>query len=318
MAPHPNEHATSAAPLAAAGAVPNGWKMRLEDPFNRYYRYPIARRIVRLLMHTPVTPNQVTLVQPLFAALAGYLVTFNDPRYLLGAAAAFEFRSILDCVDGGLARAKKMSSPAGHAIDAVADWLGVVFLYIGIFVHFHLHPPPAGPWSAYLSTNGILILALFQGATRSFAADYYRVKYCSIFEHGQDETVETLRRKVRALGPSSSFFAHFEVFIGRMGHLSFEHEWFDPERSQGSTGSDQVKQLVREEGSPLTRAVAALWALSNGDAFLSLIMLTLIMNQLWLGQVFFATAGLAWIYGVIFLNGWFVRGATRRGKLVTA
>ncbi|MCC6554779.1 MAG: CDP-alcohol phosphatidyltransferase family protein [Polyangiaceae bacterium] len=306
------------APHAQAGAVPGGWKMRLEDPLNRYYRYPIARLIVRALMRTPVTPNQVTLVQPLIAAFAGYLVTFDDWQHLALAAVVFEVRSILDCADGALARAKRMVSPAGHAIDGLADWLGVTFLYAGIFWHFHLHPPPPGPWSAYLSTNGILLVALFQAATRSFAADYYRLKYVSIFEQGRDETVEILRRKVRALGPSSSFFAHFDVFIGRMGHLSFEHEWFDPERSTSSTGDDQVKQLIREEGSPMTRLIGVLWSISNGDAFLSMIVLSLLLNQLWLVQVFFASVGLVWIFAVIFLNGWFVRGATRRAKLAVA
>lgn len=314
-APEKNENAPA---QQAGGAIPVGWKMRLEDPFNRYYRYPIARLLVRGLMHTPITPNQVTLIQPVFAAIAGYLVTSNDPRQLALGVLAFEVRSILDCADGALARAKRMVSPAGHAIDALADWLGVVFLYAGIFWHFHLHPPPSGVWSAYLSTNGVLLLALFQAATRSFSADYYRLKYVSIFEQGRDETVEVLRRKVLALGPASSFFAQFDAFIGRMGHLSFEHEWFDPDRSESSTCDDQVKQLIREESSPMTRFIGGVWSISNGDAFLSMIMLTLLANQLWLGQVFFATAGLAWIFAAIFLNGWFVRGATRRAKLAVA
>ncbi|WP_437830159.1 CDP-alcohol phosphatidyltransferase family protein [Sorangium sp. So ce1153] len=290
----------------------------MEDPFNRYYRYPVARWIVRALMRTPVTPNQVTLVQPLFAALAGYLVTSDDPRSLVAGALVFEVRSILDCVDGALARAKQLVSPAGHAIDGVADWLGVTFLYAGIFWHFHLHPPAGGPWSAFLSTNGILVLALAQAALRSFSADYFKLKYCSIFERGTDETVEALRRKIQALGPSSSFFAHFDVFIGRMGHLAFEHEWFDPERTQSSTGEEQAKQLIREESSPLTRLIGVLWAISNGDAFLSMVVLTLLANQLWLGQVFFATGGVVWIVAVIFLNGWFIRSASRRARLAVA
>ncbi|AUX25968.1 hypothetical protein SOCEGT47_065210 [Sorangium cellulosum] len=304
--------AESPSSTAQSGGVPGGWKMRMEDPFNRYYRYPVARWIVRALMRTPVTPNQVTLVQPLFAALAGYLVTFDEPRALVAGALAFEIRSILDCVDGALARAKSLVSPAGHAIDAVADWLGVAFLYAGIFWHFHLHPPPAGPWSAYVSTNGILLLALLQAALRSFAADYYKLKYCSVFERGRDETVESLRSKAQALGPSSSFFAHFDVFIGRMGHLSFEHAWFDPARSRSSTSAEQVKQLIREEASPLARLIGVLWAVSNGDAFLSMVVLTLLVNQLWLGQVFFATVGVVWILAVVVLNGWFVKGASRR------
>lgn len=308
----------NAANAANTKGVPVGWKMRLEDPFNRYYRYPLARLLVRVLVKTPITPNQVTLVQPFLAGLAGWFATYEDARHLMLAAICFELRSILDCADGTLARAKNMTSPAGHAIDAMADWLGVVLLYAGIFWHFHLHPPPTGEWSSYISVNGILLLALFQGATRSFASDYYKTKYTSIFEKGRDETVDSLRRKVLALGPKSSIFAHIDVFIGRMGHLSFEHEWFDPSRSQSSTGTDRVKDLVANEQSTFTRFIAFLWGISNGDCFLSLVCLSLLMNQLWLGQVIFATFGLLWIYGVIFLNGWFVKSASRRAVVVGA
>ena len=293
--------------------VPVGWKIRLEDPLNRYYPYPVAKLLVStVLVKTPITPNQVSLLTVVFAAAAGYLVTFDDPLYLVLAAVMFEVRSILDCADGTLARMKNMMSPMGHAIDGVADWLGVVLLYTGIFWHFRLHPPPTGAWSQYLSTNGIIILAILQAAARSFASDYYKLKYCSIFERGSDETVEGLRRKVRALGPKSPLFARIEVFIGRMGHLSFEHEWFDPETSRSSAGTEHVKQLLREESSASMRFVGFLWSISNGDFFLTMVVASLLLNQLWLGQVFFATAGLVWIYSVIFLNGRYVRNAARR------
>ncbi len=311
------EHVLALGP--ATRAAPVGWKMRLEDPLNRYYRYPVARFLVSaFLVKTPITPNQISLITVLFAAASGYFVTFDDPWHLALAAVLFEIRSILDCADGTLARAKNLMSPTGHAIDAMADWVGVVLLYVGIFWHFHLHAPPAGWWSPYMSVNGVLVLAIFQAATRSFAADYYKLKYCSIFEHGRDETVDSLRRKVLALGPKSSLFAHFDVFIGRMGHLSFEHEWFDPERSQSSTGEEHIRQLLREESSPTARFIGFLWSISNGDFFLSLVVASMFLNALWIGQVLFATVGLGWIYGVIFLNGRYVRGATRRAKLAVA
>lgn len=304
---------------------PAGWKRRLEDPLNVYYRYPIARLLVRGLVKTPVTPNQITFVQPFLAALAGYLLTYNEWKYLVGAAVAFEVRSILDCADGTLARAKKMSSPSGHAIDAMADWLGVVLLYAGIFAHFWLYPPQIAPATtflgtvqAYLSTNTILLLAIFCGATRSFASDYYKTKYVSIFEQGRDETVASLRRKVLALSPSSSIFAHIDVFIGRMGHLSFEHEWFDADKSQSSVGDEQIRLMGQEENTPRTRSIGVLWGLTNGDFFLSLVVLTLVLDQLWLGQVLLATVGLAWTFSVIWYNGWFVRSFQRRAKLAVA
>jgi hypothetical protein len=100
-----------------------------------------------------------------------------------------------------------------------------------------------------------------------------------------------------------------------MGHLSFEHEWFDPKRSQSSTSEDQVKELQRNEQSSMTKLIAVLWSLSNGDTFLTLVCLTAAAGKLWQGQLFFASFGLVWIFGVIFLNGWFVRSASRRAKL---
>lgn len=299
---------------AAPSGVPVGWKIRLEDPFNRHYRYPLARLLVRVLIKTPVTPNQVTLVQPFLAALAGYCVTFDDARHLALGALLFEIRSILDCADGTLARAKNMMSPAGHAIDAMADWIGVILLYAGIFQHFRLHPPSSGPWSAYISTTGLLCVVLFHAALRSFASDYFKLKYTSIFEQGRDETVESLRRKMLALRERPSLFGRIDVLIGQMGHLSFEREWFCPENSRAMSDA-QIRELRRGERSTKTRFVVGLWALSNGDAFLSLVIVSIVLNRLWEGQLLFATVGVAWIYGVLLINALFLWGASRRARL---
>jgi phosphatidylglycerophosphate synthase len=282
------------------------WKERLDDPLNRFYRYPVARLLVRALLRTPITPNQVTFVQPLLAGVAGYLITFDDRRHLVLAAVLFELRSVLDCADGTLARAKKMVGAAGHAIDGVADWLATALLYAGIFWHFRLHAPPAGAWSRWFSMEGVLLLALLQGGLRSFAADYYKVKYTSIFEEGRDETVASLRRRVCALGPGASIFARVDVLIGRAGHLVFEHRRFDPDREP-----PEIEPLVRRERSRLGRLVAALWSVSNGDAFLSLVTASMLVGRLWEGQVFLATAGTAWIVAVIALNAVFTHGGSR-------
>jgi hypothetical protein len=293
-----------------AGA-PTSWGARLEDPFNRYYRSPLARLIVRVLLKANVPPHRLTVAQPLLAALAGYFVMFADAKNLALGAGLFELRSILARVEDTFGRSKAATEPACSAIPGMADRLSVFFLYAGIFWHFHLHPPPSGAWSQYISVNGVLLLALLQGAIRSFAADYYRRKYTSIFEHGHDETVSALRREVLTRGPNAPIFAHIDVFIGRIGHLCFEQEWFDPQRSPSPRSDESIQQLIRQRSSPAARIIGFLWGISNGEAFLSLVVLTLVMDQLWAGQLFFASAGVAWILGVILLNGWFIRSASR-------
>jgi phosphatidylglycerophosphate synthase len=290
----------------------------MEDPFNRCYRYPLARLLVSGLVKTPITPDQMIFVQPFLAALAGYFIFFGDAAHLALGALLFETRAILACVKTTLAHERGEIHPAGHAGDAMADWLGAFFLYAGIVWHFHLHPPPLGAWSGYLSVNGVLLLAIFQAAVRSSAADHFKRKYTSILERGRDETVEALRRKLLAVRPEASIFEHIDVFIGRMCYFCFEHKRFEPQRCGSARCDDSLKQLLCDESSTSVRIVGLLWGISNGDAFLSLVVLSLLTNQLWIGQLFFASAGVLWIVAVILLNSWFIRSAPRRSKLAMA
>jgi phosphatidylglycerophosphate synthase len=296
---------------------PKGWKRRFEDPFNTYYRYPIALVLVRLLVHTPITPNQVSFAQPVLAAIAGYLVTFEDWRRVALAVALFELRSILDCVDGSLARAKRMASPYGHAIDAMADWLGVTFLYVGILMRVRLHPPhdwgglplSGAPTSA--ATTLVIVLASMQAALRSFSFDYFKTKYLSIYESGRDASVEGLRAKVLAVRAKPSVFGHIDVFIGRFGHLVFEREWFDPDTSRAALTPAEIRAVSAQQGSRRAKRLGLLWGISGGDCFLSLVMVTLLADQIWAGQVFFATAGFVWILAMMIYSAHFVRSARR-------
>jgi phosphatidylglycerophosphate synthase len=286
------------------------WKARVEEPTNRFVYYPIARQLVRVLVRTPITANQVTAVQPLIAAVAGYLITFQDWRYQVAGALTFELRSLLDCVDGTLARAKKTSSPNGHALDALCDWLGVLFLYLGIYIHFRLHPPPTGEWAAYVPMGAILVVSLAQGALRSFAADYFMRKFGSIMATGRDETIEDLREKQRALSAASPFWAKVEAWIGRCGHLSFQHEFFDVTRSKSISG-DQAQSLLEQRNTPRMKFLAGLWSVSSGDAYIRITVISLLLGHAWMWQLqlFWATFGVLWITALVGLTSWFLKRA---------
>lgn len=287
------------------------WKTRVEEPGNRFLYYPIARRLVRLLVKTPVTPNQITLSQPFIAMVAAYLISHNDWRYLVAGAAVFEFRSMLDCVDGTLARAKKMSSPNGHALDAICDWFSVIILYIGVYMHFVLHPPPGGDWAAYMPMGTIIALSLLQGACRSGAADYFLRKFGSIFATGRDETVEDLRDKQRAVDENTSFWGRVDVGIGRCQHFALQHEVFDAERTTSLT-EDQIEQLRKHRTAPLMNFIARMWSIANGDFYIRLTVFSVILGHLWMWklQLFFASFGFLWIVGLAVLTSWYFRRVT--------
>ncbi|HEX5940375.1 MAG TPA: CDP-alcohol phosphatidyltransferase family protein, partial [Dehalococcoidia bacterium] len=97
-----------------------------EGPVSRYLNRPLSRPVARWLAPTAITPNQVSV-----AALAIAGAAFG--AFALGgnivAGLAIHASSVVDGVDGDLARAKRMSSTFGGVFDSALDrWADVVIL----------------------------------------------------------------------------------------------------------------------------------------------------------------------------------------------
>ena len=97
--------------------------------FNVYFMRPIAAAVVGLVAKTPATPNQITLLNlALFVVAAALLVALPDYRGGLIAIGVLELSYCFDCVDGMLARHKKVASKEGHLFDFFTDEIKAVLL----------------------------------------------------------------------------------------------------------------------------------------------------------------------------------------------
>jgi phosphatidylserine synthase len=97
--------------------------------FNLYVMRPVAAQLVALLAPTPVTPNQVTLFNLfVFIGAAGLLVALPTLNGGILAIGILEASYCLDCVDGMLARHKKIASKEGHLFDFFTDELKALLL----------------------------------------------------------------------------------------------------------------------------------------------------------------------------------------------
>jgi phosphatidylglycerophosphate synthase len=85
---------------------------------SRHLNRRVSRPVARALSHTPVTPNQVSLFS-LVVAIGG-LVSFINGYPILGGVLA-QASSIIDGVDGDLARLTGKSSSFGAFFDAILD-----------------------------------------------------------------------------------------------------------------------------------------------------------------------------------------------------
>jgi len=100
---------------------------------DRYFNRPIGRWLMsRWLVHTPVTPNQISIGATLFGVTAGTMFGMGDPTLSIAAALLFQFSAIIDCVDGDVARAVFKESPLGKWLDLIGDQVVHASIFAGI------------------------------------------------------------------------------------------------------------------------------------------------------------------------------------------
>lgn len=92
----------------------------------------LAHRIALSLRHTPVHPTHVTVVGALIGLAGAALYALGSTRAAALGAALYVVSSVLDHVDGELARLTGRSSPRGRTYDRVADLVVRFALFTGM------------------------------------------------------------------------------------------------------------------------------------------------------------------------------------------
>ncbi|CAN5899890.1 hypothetical protein BH11MYX3_BH11MYX3_11060 [soil metagenome] len=84
-----------------------------DNVISRYIFRPVARRLSKLLVHTPITPNMLSLTVGAMIAVACVLTATADMNLVILGAAIQTSSCFIDCCDGEIARLKLMSSKLG-------------------------------------------------------------------------------------------------------------------------------------------------------------------------------------------------------------
>ena len=105
----------------------------------------LASRSVLGLTRTRITPNALTATGVLLCGLASMLVLFENRNEILFywlAAVVFVLGSLLDILDGALARAGGKTTPFGAFLDSTTDRVGEAFMLTAIawVLANHHHP----------------------------------------------------------------------------------------------------------------------------------------------------------------------------------
>ncbi len=98
----------------------------------RHFDRRISGAISRVLLKTPVTPNQITVVVTGLGVWAGWLMSRPGEVPKIEGSLVFLATSILDGCDGEVARAKKMISTIGGWLDLWGDNVVHVAVFYGL------------------------------------------------------------------------------------------------------------------------------------------------------------------------------------------
>ena len=94
----------------------------------------ISKPFSTIIIKTTLTPNQITLISGLFGVAGAFLLTSKNYTYLVLAALFIQLFTILDLVDGDVARAKKMQSLFGKWFDVLFDKLNDMLIILGLSI----------------------------------------------------------------------------------------------------------------------------------------------------------------------------------------
>jgi len=122
---------------------------------NRHVSIFVSKRIV----DTSITPNQMSLVTFALGIAGAVSVSFGSYASMLAGAFLMQCNSILDGVDGELARVRFEQSKLGEWIDTVSDDLSNALFYGGLALAAARLPSP-GPTLAALGAAGVALQLL--------------------------------------------------------------------------------------------------------------------------------------------------------------
>ena len=167
----------------------------VEDPVNLWVHRPLAYAFVALIYRTSITPNQITFLALMVGLTAGVLFLVGTKTAMVVGGICLWSSAILDGADGILARAKRMFSDVGRAIDGVADAVVGVLTVFPAFYHL---------WITQHQVLHLWLMPLAIGTTlfHVYLFDFYKeafLQHTKLSWDGQPERLTIIQERIARL-----------------------------------------------------------------------------------------------------------------------
>jgi CDP-L-myo-inositol myo-inositolphosphotransferase len=126
---------------------------------SRYLNRPISTWISRHLSHTAIRPTQLTAFTGLLALLMFFALVGGSVTLITLGCVLYHVTSVIDGLDGEIARAKYMSSPRGAMLDTAVDMATNLLFILGISLgNRQIYDPIYGWIGAYIAFIAIVAM----------------------------------------------------------------------------------------------------------------------------------------------------------------
>jgi phosphatidylglycerophosphate synthase len=159
----------------------------VEEILDLYINRRVAAPIVKLILNSSLTPNQVTIFS-LFVGLAGAVLLTIDTITPLISGGLIYFALVLDCVDGQLARSRDQASLSGRILDGLVDYINTTSFFVAMLI-FSLNNTQWSPVTIWI----IVGAAGLSDLVHSVLYDYYKNMYITYTIKGYKETIDSLK-----------------------------------------------------------------------------------------------------------------------------
>ncbi len=154
---------------------------------SRWLNRRVSIAISKRLVGTPARPNHITLVTFLLGAAAAAAVSVGTYGAMLAGAVAMQLNSILDGVDGELARVRFQQSASGAWLDTLSDDFSNILFFTGMALAAATAVPDAPLWAVagWIGVGGtvVTVLSYYVELARVGSGDFYALDW-SGFEGG--------------------------------------------------------------------------------------------------------------------------------------
>ncbi len=178
----------------------------VEDPVNLWVHRPLAYAFVALIYRTPITPNQITLLAMLVGIASGACWYVGTPQLMVVGGILLWSSAILDGADGILARAKRMFSDLGRALDGSADTVVALATVPVGFYHVWVH-------GHQLLHVAMMPIALITSVIHIELYDFYKESYMQRVNPEWSGKPERLAEVEARLPPLVAAKAHWTSIV---------------------------------------------------------------------------------------------------------